>query len=310
MNQQNDDESKKKLEQDIQNNARNFNVDLFINGLMVDDDGRPRLCHSPKDAFEFMVGWFRPDGLGRYVKNESKKIQIRHTRTNLTTEFIDARELAEADYQSPSFEGYILNGNWSYVSKHRFSVAEALMKKYLSATSFTQRLEHSRGVGDLAFKIARKIEKENPEHSLNPELVGFLGYVHDLGYFYGAEKHEVKTHEILTGVEGFPYDIARKTMHGQLAEQYGEKERNVKQYLPVGIEGMIITYADMSVRTEQPIPIKDRAKEIIERIRGIANMPDQLKQDIEENMHKALPRFERYERIILALAGVDSVNNF
>ena len=38
-------------------------------------------------------------------------------------------------------------------------------------------------------------------------------------------------------------------------------------------------------------------------------MPDQLKQEITENMHKALPRFKRYETIILDLIGAKSVQD-
>lgn len=123
------------------------------------------------------------------------------------------------------------------------------------------------------------------------------------------EKHEVHTIDILLK-EKVNSRVARKAMHGQLVEQFGEKEGNIEQYMPMGIEGMILTYCDMSVRTGEPVTIRERAEEIIERIKAIPTMPEQLKRDIEENMYKALPRFERYERIILALAGIKSVKEF
>lgn len=145
---------------------------------------------------------------------------------------------------------------------------------------------------------------------MDPEFIGFLGYVHDIGYSRGSGKHEVHSVDILITQEGFPREIAKKVMHGQLAEQFGEKEGDVEQYMPVGIEGVILTYADMSVRTGGPVAIKERAKEIIERVQAIPTMSPALKQEIADNMQKALPRFERYEQIVLALAGVNSAREF
>ena len=80
--------------------------------------------------------------------------------------------------------------------------------------------------------------------------------------------------------------------------------------MPVGIEGMILTYCDMSVRTGEPVTMRERAAEIIERVKAIPTMPEQLKRGIEDNMYKALPRFERYEQAVLALAGVGSAKEF
>ena len=188
---------------------------------------------------------------------------------------------------------------------------QELAKKYLGTDSLKTRLEHTNGVAEFAYKVAQKIKTENPElEDLDPEFVRFLGYVHDIGYSVDAGKHEVHTIDLLINQEGVPAEVAKKAMHGQLVEQFGEKEGNAKQYLPVGLDGMILTYADMSVRTGGPIPIRDRAKEIIERIQGIPNMPPELKKDITNNMYKALPRFERYEKIVLSLAGVNSAEEF
>ncbi len=185
-----------------------------------------------------------------------------------------------------------------------------IMEKYLGREPrLSKRLEHSISVGDFSSKVSRKIAEKNPELILDVDLCEFLGYSHDIGYSVADGKHEVHTIDLLQK-EGVSLQIARKAMHGQLAEQYGEKEGNIKQYMPLGIEGIILTYCDMSVRTGEPIAIRERANEIIERVRAIPNMPDQLKKDIEENMYKALPRFERYEQIVLALAGVKSASEF
>jgi predicted hydrolase (HD superfamily) len=186
-----------------------------------------------------------------------------------------------------------------------------LMQKYLNTDKLQKRLEHTEGVADFAFKVASKIKSANPELiNFNPEFVGFLGYVHDIGYSVADGKHEVYTIKILVEKENMPSDIALFAMHGQLAEQFGEKEGNVDQYLPNGLEGMILTYADMSVRTGEPVTLKERAKEIIDRVNARPTMPDQLKKDIKDNLYKALPRFERYEKTVLTLAGVNFAKDF
>lgn len=184
-----------------------------------------------------------------------------------------------------------------------------LMQKYLNTEKLAKRLEHSLAVGDFSSKVARKIAQRNYELSLDVNLCDFLGYCHDIGYSVADGKHEVFTVDILQK-EGVEPQIARKAMHGQLLEQFGFKEGNPEQYMPKGIEGIILTYCDMSVRTGEPVTIKERASEIIERIKGNATMSEQLKKDIENNMYKALPRFEKYEQIVLALAGIKYAKEF
>lgn len=184
------------------------------------------------------------------------------------------------------------------------------MQKYLgNEPRLAKRLEHSVAVGDFSSKVARRIAERNPELSLDADLCEFLGYSHDIGYSIADGKHEVHTIDILQR-EGVEPQVARKAMHGQLAEQFGVKEGNTQQYMPLGIEGLILTYCDMSVRTGEPVTIRERVAEIIERVKAIPTMSEQLKRDIEDNMHKALPRFERYEQLILALAGIKSAKEF
>ena len=185
-----------------------------------------------------------------------------------------------------------------------------MMRKYLSKDGFQRKLEHSEGVGEFAFKVSQRIKQRNPDFTFDPEFVGFLGYVHDIGYVVGPEKHELHTINILRCREQIPFEIARMAMHGQLVEQYGEKEGNPEKYLPIGLEGVILTYVDMSIKTREPITVRARAKAIIKGLQGVTSIPDSLKQDIIEGMRKALPRFIQYERMVLALAGVNSVKDF
>ena len=194
--------------------------------------------------------------------------------------------------------------------KYNAQKGKELMQKFLgNEPRLAKRLEHSLAVGDFSSKVARRIAQRSPELSLDADLCEFLGYSHDIGYSVSDGKHEVYTINLLRG-EGVNPQVARKAMHGQLAEQFGEKEGDTKQYMPIGIEGMILTYCDMSVRIGEPVTIRERAAEIIERVKAIQAMPYLLKKDIEENMHKALPRFERYEQAVLALAGIKSAKEF
>ena len=181
--------------------------------------------------------------------------------------------------------------------------------KYLGTDDFKDRLDHTEGVAEFAYRVAHRVKSNNPELvDFDPEFVGFLGYAHDLGYSVETKKHEVHTIEILVR-EGISEDVARRAMHGQLVEQFGEQEGNVDQYMPIGLDGMVLTYADMSVRKGDPVPVRERAAEIVSRVQGF-KISDDVKQDIIDNLDKALPRFERYERNILALAGVNTVGEF
>lgn len=184
-----------------------------------------------------------------------------------------------------------------------------ILFRYLGDVECRARYDHSIGVGDFASAVADRIKRRHPELVLEPEFIRFLGYAHDIGYKVADAKHEVHTVELLKH-EGLPLSIARMAMHGQLVEQFGSKEGNVEQYLPVGLEGMILTFSDMSVRTGGIIPMEERAAEIVARIVANPAMPAELKQDIIANLHAALPRFRRYEGIVLALVGASSVTDF
>ena len=158
-----------------------------------------------------------------------------------------------------------------------------LMEKYLGIDQkMAKRLEHSISVGQFVAKVAKKIAFNNPELNLDVDLCEFLGYCHDIGYSMVDGKHENLTIAFLCA-EGIDWKIARMAMHGQLLEQFGKKEGNEELYMPRGIEGMILTYCDMSVRVGEPVSIKERALEIIERVKLIPDMPDDLKNEIEKN---------------------------
>ncbi len=169
-----------------------------------------------------------------------------------------------------------------------------LVGKYLKG--WKRKTEHSIGVADFAYRVARRVD-------VDPDLMAFLGYVHDIGYSRNFKDHENATIDMLTE-EGYPPEIALMTMHGQLYEHTGDEK-----YLPKGIEGMILTYADMSVFTS-PMSLDERRNDIIQRVENAQKMTDLEKEVIIHNLDLAMPRFRVYEETILALAGAESYKDF
>jgi predicted hydrolase (HD superfamily) len=175
----------------------------------------------------------------------------------------------------------------------------SLLKKYLANDA--KKFCHSVDVGNCAFMFAEILSQKHPELGIDKDIVGFLGYAHDIGQAKTQAKHEVITIQLLTE-EGIPRDIARKTMHGQLYEQFGHEVEDSAIYLPSGVEGKIITVVDMSVDPKDGIiSIEDRAKRIKAGIMNIPNMPGELKERICACMDAALPRFKEYRDDLFSL---------
>ncbi|MDD4878531.1 MAG: hypothetical protein PHO02_05850 [Candidatus Nanoarchaeia archaeon] len=186
-------------------------------------------------------------------------------------------------------------------------LGRTLALKYLSEPEFQKKLIHSFGVGEFAFLVASKIMNRHPAiGDLVPERAGFLGYVHDIGVSRCFLQHEIPSIDILVE-EGVEHEIARRAMHGQMEEQYGNGDG---RYLPVGIEGLILTYSDMSIHVLKPISIEDRADDIKQRVSNAKGITPEQKNDIIVNLDKAYPRYKRYENIVLLLSGANSFNDF
>lgn len=194
--------------------------------------------------------------------------------------------------------------------QYNAQTGKEIMQKYLgNDPKFETRLKHSEGVGDFMGKVARRIAKKNPELNLDVDLCDFLGYVHDIGYIVDEGLHQLYSIDLLIK-EGVEESVAKKTMHGALFEDFEGKDDCASKYLPQGIEGVMLTYADMSVRFGEPMPIKERAAEMFNRIASDKTMPQDVKERIKLSITKAMPRFERYEWVILILAGAGSVGEF
>jgi len=183
----------------------------------------------------------------------------------------------------------------------------ALAVKYLSESRFNNKLLHSFGVGEFAYRVASRIlQKHASLTHLDAELAGFLGYVHDIGVSRTPLSHEIPSIEILIE-DGVEPSIAKMAMHGQVEEQYGNGDG---RYLPVGIEGMILTYSDMTIHIQSPMSIEERIVDIKKRVSNIKDITPEKKNEILENIDKAYPRYKAYERIIFLISGAESFKDF
>jgi hypothetical protein len=160
--------------------------------------------------------------------------------------------------------------------------------------------KHSYQVAELCYNLASAIIAKNGEFKkeLNPEFLSFLGYVHNIGIFIKRERHELHTIYLLTKKEGIPDEIALMTRHGQLAEDYaGDGE----DYLPIGLTGIILTYADISAREGPIITIQDRTQEMIRQMEQKQGLFKDYSSDMIQRFKAAIPRYQRYEAIINCL---------
>lgn len=165
-----------------------------------------------------------------------------------------------------------------------------------SSTEYEYKIDHSIAVGEFCFIIASEIMELHPEFGINPDVCRFLGYVHDIGYSVRAEDHELETINLLKTKYLVDEIIAVKAMHGHLAEKYAIDGEINKKYLPVGLEGIILTYSDISIDPQgEDISIEGRISDILKRIK---DSDLEKKNEIEFYLMNAYPRFKRYESII------------
>lgn len=187
------------------------------------------------------------------------------------------------------------------LEKYDRAFGKIICDKYLKIEKNLPDLwKHSYQVAELCFDLASIIIAKNGEFKkeLNPEFLGFLGFVHNIGIFIKREQHELHTIYLLTKKEGIPDDIAIMTRHGQLVEDYkGDGE----DYLPIGLIGIILTYADISAREGPILPIQERTKEMIQQMQKKIGLFKEYTPEMIERFKTAIPRYQRYETIINSL---------
>jgi hypothetical protein len=181
-----------------------------------------------------------------------------------------------------------------------------ILNKYIDKKD--RRYTHSVGVANFSRRVAARIKHRHPEFSfIDPEFSAFLGYVHDIGYSVSPDMHELHTIDLLIK-EGMPKDIAIKTSHGQIPEQYGPKDSHFRKYYPSELDGMILTYANMTVSLH-PMYMEERVIDIRDRVEW-SPLSKEKKEDIIYGLEKAFPRYLNYEATILSLAGVRNYTHF
>jgi hypothetical protein len=186
-------------------------------------------------------------------------------------------------------------------------LGKELVHKYLNSGKFADKIKHCYSVGELCYRIALKIKPNFIVQKIDPEFVGFLGYVHDIGQSVGRENHELHTIDILVNKENIPSEIARKTIHGAIWEQTGEVNG---EYLPVVPEGLILSYSDMSVKTDRLMTIEERTQDIKDVVPHMTELSEEFKAQILSQINKTYARFKRYEKWVFKWAGVSSVYDF
>ncbi len=190
------------------------------------------------------------------------------------------------------------------IKKYNREFGKELVEKYLKdcnqklLASDLSLVEHAELCANRCYQLAIRIIEKNPEFkdALDPELLGFLGYVHNIGYAIQADKHELHTVYILVNKEGFPQSIAEQTKHGHLVEKHPESH----EYYPLGLEGIILTYVDIMVSKNPNISLDERVKEVNDYV-SKSSLSEEKKEDFLRNFNAAVPRYRRYESIIKGL---------
>ncbi|NLE01234.1 MAG: HD domain-containing protein, partial [Fibrobacter sp.] len=132
------------------------------------------------------------------------------------------------------------------------------------------RIAHSVGVSDFAFKIAQQINQLHPELDIDPQKVKLAALLHDIGRSQPGD-HELNTISILKQ-EGLE-EIASITMHGSFYEIMKLRGEDNPSYLPKTIENKIVAYADARFK-DKLLSLEERWSEIEHRR---SNEPEKLR---------------------------------
>lgn len=197
-------------------------------------------------------------------------------------------------------------------------LGKAIAEGYFSLPLFDPLLLNAAEVGKWGYKLALLVREHSPEFDIKPEFVGFLGYVRDIGYVVKdisekrlvKHKHEIHSMKYLIEQEEVPRNVARYVMHGVLPELFAEKERYLEMYLPLGIEGIILSYLDLCCERGKIIPIEKRIKEMTRQVREEQTHFNQQELEYLSALASALPRLQHYERLLLALTKTERVENW
>ena len=197
-------------------------------------------------------------------------------------------------------------------------LGKAIAEEYFSSLLFDPLLINAAEIGQLGYELALLVQEHSPELGIKPEFVGFLGYVRDIGYIVKdtsekhlvRHKHEIRSMNYLVEQEEISRNAARYVMHGVLPELFAGKERYLEMYLPLGIEGIILTYLDLCCEKGKITPIKKRIEEMTAPAKEGKTKLSQQELEYLSALASALPRFQHYEKILLTLTKTERVEEW
>jgi putative nucleotidyltransferase with HDIG domain len=146
-------------------------------------------------------------------------------------------------------------------------ITEKEALQLLQKTATEKNIKHCKGVAEVAFELAIKIEKNNPSIGINPLKIKIAALLHDIGKSKDGI-HELNTIEILKK-EGLD-DIADIAMHGFLYEVCLLEGKNTDGLLPKNLENKIVVLADMYFnQKEGRVSLEERFEDMESRYTGV-----------------------------------------
>ncbi len=133
---------------------------------------------------------------------------------------------------------------------------------------YPNRIKHCERIGNLAYKAALKIKRNNPNLDVNPYKAMVLGLLHDIGY---SKKYVHTGFHQIDGAAAFRKlglgDLCNEILsHSSSFEE--AKLRKIKRKIPFPetIEGKLLTFYDSQVlQGGRKVSFEKRIKDIIER---------------------------------------------
>jgi putative nucleotidyltransferase with HDIG domain len=169
-----------------------------------------------------------------------------------------------------------------------YTMALEILKRYNLPS---ERIEHSVGVAEYAFRLALSIQNRHPHLPVDPNKVRIAGLLHDIGRSRPGD-HEINSVAILKA-EGLP-EIASIVMHGTLYEIQLLRGIVDPSLLPQTLENKIVAYADTRFRLA-PVSLEERFTDIHQRR---SHEAEKL-----ASLDLVITRIRLLEKELLALAG-------
>ncbi|MFH0922919.1 MAG: HD domain-containing protein [Candidatus Micrarchaeota archaeon] len=122
-------------------------------------------------------------------------------------------------------------------------------------------IAHCEAVGQVAFEVAKKIEKKHPELAVDAGKARIIGLLHDVGRAVSCgPDHHLQSRTLLEEIG--EVDLAKSVARHGYAFEFS---KNNEDFLPHSIEEKIVDYADCSVIGDRVVGFEERVREWRER---------------------------------------------